>query len=156
MLGELLSTDGKGDGQDGRHGDRDTTNEQDEDVVKTAAVGVVEGRVQDDDFKEDEDTDGDETEGSNLGENLLQVTGGLVVLTDEGSGTTEEGVGTGGDDDTLSFTGLASGTTESETVISISCDTKVTPISRTRNTDHRSSSTTEETLRSTQPGRWTR
>lgn len=110
VLGELLSTDGESDGQDSGHGNGDTTNEQDEDVVETTTVGVVEGGVEDDDFEKDEDTDGDQAERTDLGENLLQVTGGIVILTDEGSSATEESVGTSGDNDTLSFTSLASRT----------------------------------------------
>jgi hypothetical protein len=37
---------------------------------------------------------------------------GIVILADQGGGATKEGVGTGGDDDTFSFTLLASGTPE--------------------------------------------
>jgi len=40
------------------------------------------------------------------------VTGGIIVLTDEGSRTTEEGVATSGDNDTLGFTLFASRTRE--------------------------------------------
>jgi hypothetical protein len=36
------------------------------------------------------------------------VTGGIVVLSDEGSGASEESVGTSGDDHTLSLSLLAS------------------------------------------------
>lgn len=37
-----------------------------------------------------EATDGDETEGADLGRDLLQVTRGLIVLTDERGDTTED------------------------------------------------------------------
>ena len=47
-----------------------------------------------------------------LGENLLQVASRVVILTDERRGTTEERVGAGRDNDTLSLALLASGTTE--------------------------------------------
>jgi hypothetical protein len=42
VFGELLSSDSEGDGEDGRHGNGDTTDEEDEDVVETTAVGVLE------------------------------------------------------------------------------------------------------------------
>jgi len=42
----------------------------------------------------------------------LQVTGLVVVGTDKSSSTTEEGVCSGGDDDTLSFTLFTGGTGE--------------------------------------------
>ena len=51
---------------------------------------------------------------TNLGENLLQVTGRVVILTDERRGATEERVGTGRDDDTLSLALLASRATENQ------------------------------------------
>ena len=38
------------------------------------------------------------------------MTSGIIVLTNKGSGTTEESVFSGGDNDTLGFTLLASGT----------------------------------------------
>ncbi|KAI7862127.1 hypothetical protein BDF14DRAFT_140553 [Spinellus fusiger] len=43
VFSQLLGTNGKSDGQDSRHGNGDTTNEQDKHVVNTTAVGVVEG-----------------------------------------------------------------------------------------------------------------
>jgi hypothetical protein len=107
-----LSTDGKGDRQDGRHGNGDTTNEQDQDVVETPSVGVSVVGVEDNDLEENKDTDRDQTERTNLGENHLQVTGLVVVLTDEGSSSTKEGVGTGRDDDTLGLSLLTGGTRE--------------------------------------------
>lgn len=110
VLGELLSTDSEGDGQHGRHGDGNTTDQKHKDVVKTTSVGVLEGRVKNNDLENDEGTDRAETEETDSGQNHLQVTGLVVVLTDEGSGTTEEGVGTGGDDDTLSLTLFTGGT----------------------------------------------
>ena len=112
VFGELLSTDGESDGQDSGHGNGNTTNEEDKDVVETTTVLVAEASVQDKDFGEDENTDGDQAEGTDLSKNLLQVTGGVVILADEGSGTTEESVGSSGNDNTLSFTLFASGTAE--------------------------------------------
>lgn len=97
LLGELLGTDGEGDGRHNGHVDRDTTDQENQDVSETLTVREPEAGVQDEDLADDEDTNGDETEGTNLGENLLQVTGGLVVLTDERGGTTEEGAGTSRD-----------------------------------------------------------
>ena len=70
----------------------------------------MERGVEDNNLENDEDTDGDQAERPNLGENLLQVTGSVIVLADERGSTTEESVGTSGDDDTLSFTLLASRT----------------------------------------------
>ncbi len=100
VLGELLSTDGEGDGQDSGHGNGDTTDQEDQDVVETAAVLEAEAGVEDENFRKNEDTDGDKAERTDLSENLLQVTSGVVILADEGGGTTEESVGTGGDNDT--------------------------------------------------------
>ena len=62
------------------------------------------GGVEDEDLEKNKDTDSDETERADLGKNLLQVAGGVVVLADQRGGTSKEGVGTGGDDDTLGFT----------------------------------------------------
>lgn len=106
---ELLGTDGEGDGEDGRHSNGDTTDQEDKDVVKTSSVLVPETGVEDKDLGEDEDTDGDETEGSDLGQDLLQVTGGVVILTDEGGSATEKGVGTRRDDNGFGFTLFAGG-----------------------------------------------
>lgn len=112
VLGELLGTNGKSDGQDSRHGNGDTTNEQDKDVVETTSVRESEVGVHDQDLEEDEDTDGDKTESTDTGKNLLQVTDLVVVLTDKSGSTTEESVGTGGNDNTLSLTLLTGGTGE--------------------------------------------
>jgi len=99
----LLGADGEGDGQDGGHGNGDTTDQEDEDVVKAISVRITVGSVEDENLENDKDTDGDETEGADLGENLLQMSGGVVVLAYQGCCASEEGVGTGGDDDTLCF-----------------------------------------------------
>ena len=100
----MLSTDGEGDGQDSGHGDGDTTDQEDEDVVETITVTVVVGGVEDENLEKDKETDCYETKGADLSENLLQVTSGVVVLTDQRGSATEESVGTGRDDDTLGFT----------------------------------------------------
>ena len=112
VLSELLSSDGEGDGQDGRHGDGNTTDQKHKDVVETTSVSLSEVGVENEDLEQDEDTDGNQTEGTDTSENHLQVTSLVVVLTDEGGSTTEEGVGTGGDDDTFGFTLFTSGTRE--------------------------------------------
>ena len=109
VLGELLSSNGEGDGEDGGHGDGDTSNQENENVVESTSVVVSESGVEDEDFEDDEDTDGDETEETDLGENLLEMTGRIVVGTNESSGSTEEGVGSRGDDDTLRLSLLADG-----------------------------------------------
>ena len=109
VLGELLSSNGEGDGEDGGHGDGDTSNQENENVVESTSVVVSESGVEDEDFEDDEDTDGDETEETDLGENLLEMTSRIVVGSNESSGSTEEGVGSGSDDDTLGFSLLADG-----------------------------------------------
>jgi hypothetical protein len=96
VLGELLSSNGHGDGKDGRHGDGDTSDQEDEDVVQTVSVRVSEVGVEDEDLEDDEDTDGD-----------LEMTGGVVVLSDKSGGSSKEGVGTSRDDDTLGLSLLA-------------------------------------------------
>ena len=103
VLGELLSADGEGARQDGWHGDGDATDQEDEDVVETITVSVVVSGVEDGNLEKDEGTDGDETEGTNLGEDLLQMTGGVVVLADQRGGTSKESVCIGRDDNTLCF-----------------------------------------------------
>ena len=100
----MLSTNGKGNGQDGGHGDGNTTDQEDEDVVETIPVRIVVSGVEDENLEKHEETNGNETEGTDLSEDLLQVTSGIVVLTDQRGSTTEEGIGTGGDDDALGFT----------------------------------------------------
>jgi len=112
VLGELLSTNGESDGQDSRHSNGDTTNQEDKNVVETTSVRVSEVGVENENLEQNENTDGDKTESTDTGENHLQVTGLVVVLTDEGSGTTEESVGTGGDDDTLTLSLFTGGTGE--------------------------------------------
>jgi hypothetical protein len=61
-----------------------------------------------------------------LSENLLQVTSGVIVLSDERGGTTEESVGTSGNDNTLGFTLFASGTAKKKKsrTRALSCDAK--------------------------------
>ncbi len=112
VLGELLSTDGEGNGKHTGHSDGDTTDQEHKDVVDTTAVAVAEASVEDKNLENDEETDGDHAEETNAGKDLLQVTSGVIVRANKGSGTTEEGVGTRGDDDTLGLTLLADGTGE--------------------------------------------
>ena len=81
VLSELLRTDSEGDGQDGRHRDGDTTDEQDKDVVENIAVRVVVSRLQDENLENDEDADDDQTERADLGENHRQVASRVTVLT---------------------------------------------------------------------------
>jgi len=116
VLGELLRTDGEGDGQDSGHGNGDTTNQEDEDVVETATVIVTEAGIQAENLCNDENTDDNKTKRTDLGENLLEMASGLVILSDERSGTTEESVGTGGNDNALGFTLFASGATTRELI----------------------------------------
>ena len=73
------------------------------------------GRVEDENLKKDKGTNDDKTEGIDLGGNLLQVTSGVVVLTEQRGDMSEEGIGTGRDDNTLGltlFTGRAAEKTE--------------------------------------------
>ncbi|KAI9485757.1 MAG: hypothetical protein EXX96DRAFT_18561 [Benjaminiella poitrasii] len=104
MLSELFGTDGERDGEDGRHGDGDTTDEQDEDVIDTCSVLVVELGVHDEDFKDDEQRDSAETKVTDLGQDGLQVTDVVTSVTDQFSSTTKESVGTGTDHDSLRLT----------------------------------------------------
>lgn len=109
VFGQLLGSNGKSDGEDGRHGDGDTADQEDENIVQSSSVGEAEGTVEDDEFEGDEDSDGNEAEEADVGQNLLQMAGGIVVCSDEGSSTTEEGVGSCSDDDTFGFSLLADG-----------------------------------------------
>ena len=67
----------------------------------------MEARVQDDDLEDDEDADRNEAEETNLGENLLEVTGRVVVGADERRGATEKRVGARRDNDALGLALLA-------------------------------------------------
>lgn len=107
MLGELLSADGHGDGEDGGHGNGDTSDQKDEDVVEAVTVRVAEVGVEDKDLKEDEGSDRYHAEESDLGENPLEMSSRIVVLSDEGRSSSEEGVGSCGDYDPFSFSLLA-------------------------------------------------
>jgi hypothetical protein len=68
----------------------------------------VESRVEGDVLEYDEEADRDQAERANLGDNLLRVASSVVVLTNEGGSATKERVGTGGDDNALSLSLLAS------------------------------------------------
>ena len=98
-----MSADGKGDRQGGWHGDGDATDQEDKDVVETIMVRVVVSGVEDENLEKGEGTDGDETEGTDLGEDLLQMTG-VVVLADQRSDTSKESFCIGRGDNTLCFT----------------------------------------------------
>jgi hypothetical protein len=50
--------------------------------------------VKDDGFEDDEGTNGAQAEGTNHRQNLLQMASGVIILTDKGSGTAEDGIGT--------------------------------------------------------------
>lgn len=112
VLRQLLSTDGESDGKNSGHSNGNTTNEEDKDVVETTTVGEAEGSVEDENLCDEEDTNGNQAEGSDLSQDLLQVTSGVIVLANQGGGTAEEGVRASGDNNTLGFTLLASRTTE--------------------------------------------
>jgi hypothetical protein len=71
----------------------------------------VEFAVEDADFEDDENTDNNQAERSNLGKNLLQMASAIIVCTDKRGGTTEESVGASRNDDSLGFTLLAGGST---------------------------------------------
>lgn len=103
VLRELLRTNGECDGEHSGHGDWDTTDQEHEDVVEAATVRVMERRVEDDDLENNEDTDRYQAERTDLSENLLQVTGRVIVLANKGGSASEERVGTGRDNDTLSL-----------------------------------------------------
>ena len=143
VLGELLSTDGKCDGQDSGHGKGDTTDQEHKDVVETTTVRVVEGRVQDDNLEDNENSDGNQAERADLSENLLQVTSSVVVLANERCSTTEESVDTSGDDDTLGLTLLTGRATGKG--VRISYEDRTSRTSLTRNTGHRASCSGEAT-----------
>ena len=73
-----MSSDSESDGENGRHGDGDTTDQEYEDVVETATVRVVESGVKNDDFEDDEDSDGDQAEETDLSENSLKTSRRIV------------------------------------------------------------------------------
>jgi hypothetical protein len=65
VVGEFLSADDKGDGQCSERGNGGGTDREDDNIVEPIAITVVVGEVQDRDLENDEDTHGDETEGTN-------------------------------------------------------------------------------------------
>ena len=68
--------------------------------------------IENKDLGDDENTNGDQAERSDLSQDLLQVTSRVIILANEGSGTTEESVGTCTDHDALGFSLLASRATD--------------------------------------------
>lgn len=107
VLDELLGSNGGSDGKHSGHGGGDTIDQEDQNIVDAATVVVTETGVQAKNLNNDEDADNGEGEGTDLSENLLRVAGSVLVLTDERCGATEEGVGTGEDNDTLLIGGVA-------------------------------------------------
>lgn len=76
------------------------------------------------------------------------MTGRVVVGTDEGSGTSEEGVGTSGDDDGLGLSVLAGRSTgENKTVVRDDSENSQKQRELTRSTRHPPSYRRGETLR---------
>lgn len=105
LLGEVGGTDSHGGGNDGGKTDRDTDNGngqgEAQDVDDT--VGAVEGRNPDNEQGQDDE---DQQNRTNAVENLSEVTSATSGLRDESSGTTDEGVVTGGGDDQEGLTTL--------------------------------------------------
>ena len=54
VLRELLGTNNERDRENWRHGDEDTTDQEHQDVVETAAVAVAEASIQAEDLRKDE------------------------------------------------------------------------------------------------------
>lgn len=104
MLGKLLGTNNESDGQDSGHGNSNPIDQENKDVVKTTAIVVPEASIEDENFSEDEGSDGDQAEGTDLGKNLPQVTCGVIVLSKQRCSMTENGVCTSRNDNTLGFT----------------------------------------------------
>lgn len=112
VLGKLTGTNSEGDGENSGHGNGDTTNEQDKDVVDTTAVGEAEAGVHDKDLNNNEEGNRDDTEATDATENDLQVSNIITGHLDKLSSTTEESVGTGTDDNSLTLSLLDSRTRE--------------------------------------------
>jgi len=104
VFGKLLGTNGEGNRKHSRHSNGNTTNQENKDIVETAAVVEAETGVKNENLCNNEDTDRDKTKGSDLSKNLLQVASGIIILTDKRGSTTKESVGASGDDNTLSLT----------------------------------------------------
>lgn len=83
MFGKLLRADGKRHREHCRHCDWNTPDQEYKDVVETAAIGIMETSVEDENFSQNEDKDCDETERADLSQYLLQVTSGIVIRTNE-------------------------------------------------------------------------
>ena len=81
---------GKSDRQDSRHGNWNTTDQEHKDIVQTMTVFVAETGMENKDLSDDENTNGDQAERSDLSQDLLQVTSRVIVLADEGSSMTKE------------------------------------------------------------------
>ena len=85
VLSKLLSTNGKSDRQDSWHGNWNTTDQEYKNVVQTMTVFVAETSIENKDLGDDENTKGDRAEGTDLSQDLLQVTSRVIVLADEGT-----------------------------------------------------------------------
>jgi hypothetical protein len=108
LLGEVGSTDSHGGGNDGRKTDRDTNNGDTKGEAEDGddVVGAVERGNPD---NEEGGNDKNQENGTNVVEDLSEVTSATSGLGDESSGTTDEGVITNGGDDDEGLTTLDSG-----------------------------------------------
>lgn len=108
LLGEVGGTDSHGGGDDSGQTDGDTddgdTEGELEDLDDT--IGAVEGRNPDD---QEGDNDEDEQNSTDAVEHLSEMTSAGRGSVDEGSGTADEGVVTGGSDDHEGLTTLDGG-----------------------------------------------
>ena len=109
VLRQLCGPDRKSYRKDGRHSDGDPSDEEHKNVVQPTTVLEPEPGIKDENFSDDEDADGDETERADLRKNLLQVSCSVVILAHERGCASEESVGASGNDNALSFALFASG-----------------------------------------------
>lgn len=109
-VGGLLGTDGEGTRKHSGQGNGDITDQEGKDVIETTTAVVKETGVEDRNVSKNEDTNENKAERTDLSGNLLQVIGGVITLTDKRCSTTEESVGTSGNDNILSLSLLASRT----------------------------------------------
>ncbi len=112
VLRQLCGPDRKSHRKDSRHSDGDPSDEEHQNVVQPTTVLEPEPSIENENFSDDEDADGDKTEGADLRKNLLQVACSIVILAHKRGRASEESVGTSGNDNAFSFALLASGPTK--------------------------------------------
>jgi len=79
VLHKLCGPNCKNDRQNSGHSNWDSTNHKHQGVVQSTAILVTEASIEGEDFCNNEDTDSDEAERTNLSKDLLQMTCCIII-----------------------------------------------------------------------------